>query len=301
MTGLSRNKLRTIGILTAVLALVVTIALIDRYSKSAPKPALVELGEVNELELVFRGKRAVFDKDQKQWQLVHFDERTVKDKRANQNLLNHLVDLAHTLSTTPTGALDPDDAKHYGMENPELSATFSWKTPKQGKEVILFGHRDLTERKVFAFFPLRPSLVEVQASAMVLLEGKSALDLRDRRITTFETDDVEDLRTSGKCSSLHLARDGDRWLKDGKSLETEKAESWLGGLLAIQYDAIDEFGVVAPEDATLNPVCAIELVGRKDRKETIQIFKSSGTLWSSNSQLPARYHLPEGVMKLLVL
>ncbi|MBI3541657.1 MAG: DUF4340 domain-containing protein [Deltaproteobacteria bacterium] len=288
--------------LLAVFALLVIGVLVDRRYR-ATEARLLKLGDVSKGEILFQGKRArlerVGQKTPPHWRLDDFDGAKAVDSRVNDDLVNHLLDLVRAMSDVTASPLDPKSAAEYGMKNPQLALTLAWETPQAGQEIVLFGNRNLSGQAMFAFFPKRELLVEVPSSAMALFEHKDARDLRDRRITTFDTDDVEDLVASGKCGSFKLTRDGDRWLRSGKVVKTETAEHWLGQLLQIHYDDLKDAPTTAAA-AGENPVCRLELAGRRDLRESIELFKLDGTLWARNSRLPATYHLPPGVLATLV-
>jgi hypothetical protein len=188
------------------------------------------------------------------------------------------------------------------MDHPELTVTMHWESPEHGEEAIDFANRNLSGNGTFAFFPKRSRLVEVDAAALHLLEGKVALDFRDRRFTTFEPDDVEELTAAGKCAPFQLFRDGDRWRLTISGHDSSAASAaidrWLATLLSAPYDGIDEEGTLP--DATQNEICTVSIKGRRGRVETLTLYKATGKPWVANSALAARYLLPEGIMKMLL-
>lgn len=289
-----------------ILALIVITALIDRQRRSTA-PKLASFGDLSKLELSLRGTRSSlrFDRTdgrtdgQGHWRLESFADKPAIDSRANENMVIHLIDLIRALKDQTTSPLNAQEANAYGMTNPELAVTLIWDKPAPGHETVLFGHRDISGRRVFAFFPDRPLLVEVPAVPLTLIESKDALDVRDRRITTFEPDDVEDLVASGKCGSFKLSRDGDRWLLDSSAIAVEDTERWLSELLESKYEQIDDTEATARK-STASSVCKLVVIGRRDRRETIEIFKSDGALWTRNSALASTYRLPSGFLSLLV-
>ena len=289
---------RKLIVLCIGLALIVIGTWVDYQKRSMVAP-LLKLGDVSKLELKFRGKKVALSKASGHWRLDRFDGKAAIDPRVNENLVVHILDIIRVLSDETVSPLDASAAKEYGMEDPILAVTVGWEAPSPGSEVVIFGNHNLSGKQIFAYFPQRPLLAEVPVVAVALLTGKEALDLRDRRITTFEVDDVEDLEASGKCGSFKLTRDGDRWVLSGAALSTSHAETWLATLLGSHYDSIEEpASETKPDD--LNPVCKITIGGRHNRKESIDIFKTRGTLWAKNSTLAALYHLPQGILSALI-
>ncbi|MBI3558381.1 MAG: DUF4340 domain-containing protein [Deltaproteobacteria bacterium] len=290
---------RKLIVLAISLTLIVIGTWLD-YRKRTTDTPFVKLGEVSKVELLIRTKKVALTKAGTHWQLESFDEKPTVDRRVNENLINHLLDIIKVVNDQTQSPLNPNDAQEYGMKEPLLAVTLGWEKPTVGSEVVIFGNRNLSGKQIFAYFPKRPLLAELPVVSVALLENKQALDVRDRRITTFEPDDVEDLQASGRCGSFKLSRDGDRWTtSSGSALEANAAESWLATLLGTQYDGIEDKPSATPSE-DLNPVCNIALAGRHARKESIEIFKTRGTLWAKNSILPALYHLPQGIMSALI-
>jgi hypothetical protein len=288
-------------VLALVLALVVTIAILDKRQAAKPKPS-VPFENLSVLEMAFKGYPLSLRRTNKEWQVATFNGKVAKDTRANASLTAHLLDLLHSVVAANDSSLNARDAREYGMDHPELSVTMHWESPEHGEESIDFANRNLSGNGTFAFFPRRSRLVEVEASALRLLEGRVALDFRDRRFTTFEPDDVEELAAAGKCAPFHLFRDGDRWrLTIGgraSTASTAAIDRWLGSLLAAPYDDIDEEGTLATEAKF--EFCALTVKGRRGRAETLTLYKATGKPWVANSALAARYLLPEGIMKMIL-
>lgn len=268
---------------------------------------LVRLGAVTEIDIRIKGTKISLKRNQStsraktsyeraQWSIERIDEKPPGDARANSDLVNHLVDLVKALRDEAKAPLDASQADAYGMKNPELEITLHSQSSREGSETVLFGHRDLSGLNVFAFFPARKLLVQAPSAAMTLVENKTPHDIRDRHITTFDPDDVEDLVAGGKCGSIELTRDGDQWLSQKKIVRHETVDLWLNSFLGTFYEELEN----ALATAETNPVCTIRLTGRRGRNETIEIFKADGTLWAQNSALTAVYRLPRGFLEKLI-
>lgn len=244
------------------------------------------------LEIAIENVPVSLNKKDNTWFVENFDGHAVKDTRANQNFIAHLIDLVQSIRTNEAPQHAASEASQYGLAPPRLAFAFAWTTPEPGSDVVLFGNRNLSGANAFAFFPKHSLLLEVRAHILDLIDGKTALDIRDRRITTFEVDDVEDVVTSDGCGAYSLWRDGDRWAWKSASKPNVSVEQWLAQLLGTRYEQIDEQANASA--ATRRTLCTVDLKGRATRAETVEVYTmgSDDTLWATNSQLPAAYRLP---------
>ena len=274
--------------------LVIGTLFVEHRKKNTLDPTLFR--NASHVEIAIQGVPVSLKKNADTWVVESYDGSPVKDVRANQNFITHLIDLAQNIRVSEARQYDASAAPQYGLTSPRLSLAVAWEAPQSGSEVVLFGNRDVSGRGTFAFFPKHELLLEVRASILDLIDGKTTLDIRDRRITTFEIDDIEDLATSQDCGDYSLWRDGDRWVWKSTNRPQRDVEKWLTDLLATRYEQIDE--ELKTSDRTL---CTIELKGRANRSEKIVISaaQDSTTIWATNSQLPAAYRLPVVVTSLL--
>ncbi len=286
------SKKRTLLFLTLILWLgVFLIWISQRQSKNLSTP-LFKSGEVTLLEIHFEKKSLSFEKYNGNWKITDYDGKKPLDTRANQNLIEHLLDFLKTANKS-SETYPHKEANKYGMTNPQLVVSLKWLHPQIGEEALFFGNVELSEKNVFVFLPKQMLLTKTSSQILELFRNKSPLDLRERKITTFETDDVEELKTQGKCKAMHLIRDGDRWVwKTKPPIDVAKTNQWLDELLGIAYYDIDEENKIDLK----KPHCILELLGRKNRKETLSI---SLDLWIKNSQLPANYRVPSTFSKII--
>lgn len=296
-----RPKL-TVLALAAVLAAGATLVLWERARNAGHGPG--QAGErllglrpssATRLEIRFDGVTMEFVREEDRWRVLASSdsESPLRDTRANQGLLTHLVDAVSALKRLNAQPIDASGASEYGLADPRLALSVEWSG---GQDALLLGNSDLTGRSIYAFLPRHRLLVQTSSSILALFDGKKAADLRDRRMTTFEPDDVEELRARGSCGPLELLRDGDRWVwrSPGPPASAETTDAWLQDFLAQKYDAISETGDLSDEnDPTF---CSLTLRGRKKREETLSVRRS---LWSVNSALPARYRAPAELARLL--
>lgn len=284
--------------------LLVTISLWDHRRKS---DKLIELGDVSKMTVSFQGKTSTLERVGRRWTVKNYNGTPVLDTRANEGMVTHLIDLISALSKYDHSDLDSSEADQYGAKAPELAVTVEWNAPnspsRSTQETVLFGHRDISDKKVFAYFPARALLVQVAANAVILLENKDPLDIRDRRISTFDPDDVEDLTTLGECGPFTLRRDGDHWIgkqgtgKQGRDLNSGSVDVWLENLLTMHYSGVEE-PIGNDRAPTAHLFCTLKLVGRKNRTETIFISRIGQDYWATNSQLPGRYQLSKDAFRL---
>lgn len=286
--------MRTYQVLLATLLVLLT-ALWWKTQQHRTSPLASDLNNASSLRIVLAGKSTHLIKNTMQgsWQLDLFEGRTTKDQRANVNLISHLIDLIGSLGrTNPIESLDPKLAAEYGALQPTLLVEATLKD--SSVHTIIFGHRDLSGDQAFAFFPEQRVLMPVPSVTLALFEGKTPLDLRDRRITTFNPDDLEDLEASGKCLPFTLHRDGDRWVSK-PGLRQSQIDAWLEAFLSMYYEDLDENA--RPESKV---VCKFVLSGRKGRKETLFFYQKQNSVWATNSNLSAHYRLKADALERLL-
>jgi hypothetical protein len=297
-----RSTLKMPLALALILALVVTIAILDHRRATKPATKSVPFENLSRIEVQFKGYPLSLRRTNEGWQVATYNGKEATDHRANMDLISHILDLLRAVVDADEKGLNARDAKEYGMDRPELAVTLGWDQPKPGEETIDFANRNLSGTGTFAYFPKRARLVEVDAAALRLLEGKVALDFRDRRFTTFDPDDVEELTATGKCAPFNLSRDGDRWRLTVGGRASSAAggaiDRWLTDFLSAPYDDIDEEGLTST--AGENEICKVLAKGRRGRAETLTLYKAAGKAWAASSVLAARYLLPEGIMKVLL-
>lgn len=216
-----------------------------------------EHSNISKLEVQIKDSSIKLSRVGQTWQVAEWNSKPVANHRANNNLINHLVDL---LRWRTNGISRKDTLVFKKTEDP--------KNPW------------ITSLKNLQSSPTNSQILK-------LLKGKTALDFRDRHFTSFEPDDVEEIRSTGHCKSIVLFRDGDRWVWKSKTPTTSStAESWLEGLLSMQSNQIDEM-----PRAKSKHTCQLELIGRHAQKEIITLEQTHNAMWAINPTLHARFKL----------
>lgn len=276
---------------TLVLCLILTVLIAAAWlitRQAATVPDLRQLNNASQLELKFRGVKVKLAKQSNLWAVKEYDGKSTLDSRANQSLVNHLLDLLKTLDLKSAERVATDDPASYTSSS-ELAISTAGQS-------IVFGNPDISGRQIYLYFPEQHFLTLTRTAVPMLMSPHTPLDLRNRHVTTFEVDDLEDLTTSPECRAYALVRDGDRWMwKSAAKVVSGAIDEWLKAILEVKYDSIDE---TKPKPGDL--ACKIELQGRKGRAETLTLTRdASGRLWATNSTLPAAYQVSEDLLKMV--
>jgi hypothetical protein len=280
------------------LALLVTGAqILERRGETRQR--LTNRTEATRLEITIEGKTASFHKETNHWSLDIYEGVAARDHRANDNLIEHLLDLVKTLKQSSPQPYDARDAATYGLDRPTLSIRAEWSKPTPGTETVAIGRLDLTGRAAFALFSEQKLFATVPSHTLELIKGKTLLDLRDRKVTRFETDDVEDIFVKGNCPNVAFSRDGDRWIDRKRSRKAStNIDRKLDELLGVQFAKIDE---QQARPATLEQEqCVISIQGRRSQAETIHLYKNGrDSFLATNTALPASYFVSRDILKAL--
>ncbi|MBI2606716.1 MAG: DUF4340 domain-containing protein [Deltaproteobacteria bacterium] len=276
------------------------LAFLYRDLTRAPKDApILKFGAVNRLAISLAGHQVELRKSER-WQVTTFDGSAVTDARANEGLVRHLIDLLNGLREQRSEKMNLKQASQYGMATPALGISLGWDAPTPGEDAVLFGNKDLSGSFVYAFFPKKLLLTLTSANPLLLMDGKTALDFRDRRVTTFGVDDVYELRTAGTCKPIWLVRDGDRWVWHTPKANVENQDgidAWLEDLIGQKADSIHD-GATAP--ANSRNLCTVTLRGLYGKIEKFAFFRdSTGRILVKNDVLKALY-LPSARMKKIL-
>lgn len=280
------TKTRTLlGLCLVLVALAAAAWLFSR--RSTPEATLRKLNNVSRFSVRFKNVDAEFTKTSALWEIERFGTSAVRDRRANQSLVSHLYDLVRVI--------DPGEFERFSATEADNYTKDSILSVRWADEIIVFGNRDVTGRLAYVHFSDRELLTKARTHVLTLMEPRIPLDMRDRRVTTFDLDDVEDFSTSKDCHGYSLHRDGDRWAwKSSTRPSAKDLEEWLEAFLKAHYEEIDEAAMSGTQF-----VCQIELKGRRNRAETISVFRRDGKLWAANSALPAVYRIPDSYLELL--
>lgn len=292
-----RPRKRTRTVLFLSLFVLLGLAFLYHDLTRAPVDApVLKFGAVNRLAISLAGHVVELRKNET-WQVTAFDGSAVTDARANEGLVRHLIDLLNGLRDSRSEKMNLNEASRYGMAAPALGISLGWDAPTAGEDAVLFGNKDLSGSFVYAFFPKKLLLTLTSANPLLLLDGKTSLDFRDRRVTTFDVDDVNELRTAGTCRPIWLVRDGDRWIAHApkaQNTDPDVVDAWLEDLIGQKAEAIQD-GAKPPSRS--RDICTVSLRGLYGKTEKLVFFRDgSGKILVKNDALKALY-VPSSRMK----
>ncbi len=138
------------------------------------------------------------------WQMLQ-PVRSDGDKNLIETALRAIVDLKRD---RVLGA-DPGDLADFGLAPPQLRIVLASET--QGESDTLYiGDRNPTQSLAYAKFISDPEVFTIKASVLTSVE-KNSFDFRDKRILTFEKDDVRKLNLRRGEELLVLTQATDGW------------------------------------------------------------------------------------------
>ncbi len=262
----------------------VLAAAIYSYQKLKPVP-LVTQSEIKALSIKIGADTAEVRKIKGKWELTEINDAPVQDNRLNQGLVNHIVDILKAARALPTEKMDPALMTQYGLADHKLAVSI---LSEEGEDAVLFGNKDLTGTKVYAFFVKKTLLTQIPSTLLDLLDGKKVEDLRIKTIFTFEPDDVIRLEQAGSgCTKLNLLRDGDHWSWiEGEKISETATDEFLKKLLATKYTDIGK------EDAIDKLICSVTLIGLAGKTETVDLLQNKANkITMKSTSLTGYYEL----------
>jgi hypothetical protein len=295
--------------LLALIAFPVISFVLFRSSGDSPKqvfrpgPSPEELNQTTEIyvqlstESVHLNKQVLGETNLSPWQVDTWGGLSVLDTRANQGLVLHFMDI---LKGTLGRYLDPKSLKGFlPIAGNNFLLRVAMNLNGSAEDLGFKINQQEDSYAEIADFK-RLSTARTSPQLITFFSHKTLLDFRDRRITNFETDDVEEIKLAGKkCAKIQFARDGDLWFwKSAKKINN--VEAWLDKILAVHYEQ-------APEKTDQNlgvsqkPLCSLEIKGRKGRKEGVVFFEYDHEYWAINSTLEkAVYKISKNSFDLLL-
>lgn len=128
--------------------------------------------------------------------------------KADQDEVNRLVENLLKARKDRVIAEDPSDLEPYGLTKPAYVVTMKGSNP-QGERVVLIGSKNPTE--VYHYARLQgEKKVFLVSDALRRDVEKNLLELRDKTLIKFETQDVESVRVAGENQEVVLKKTGDR-------------------------------------------------------------------------------------------
>lgn len=249
-----------------------------------PKIVALTEGDITKIDIKKKGADPlVLQKDNGKWQLT-----APKPYPGDQDAISQLVASVANISGDNVVEDKPSNLSAYGLNAPSLEVDVTGKGGKVSKFEI--GDDTPTNSGSYAMLEGNPKVYTV-ASYVKSGIDKSANDLRDKRLLTFDQDKVSRVELAAKKQDIEFGRDKDQWqIVKPKPLRADSAQ--VDDLLRKLKDAKMDL-TLSDEDskkaaagfATGTPVATIKLTDPSGTQQ-IEIRKVKDDYYAKSSAVP---------------
>jgi len=270
----------------------------DEARKAAKPPAdttvkIVSLPEpdIKKIEIKKKDDDTVVERgNDKKWRIT-----APAAYRADQDAATSLAFSAANIAADRVIEEKASDLGSYGLKDPNLEVEISTKDGKTKK--LLLGDDNPTGSTTYAMLAGDPRVFIVISSVKSGLT-KSAKDLRDKRLLTFDQDKVSRLELLAKKQDIEFGRDKDQWqIVKPQPLRADglQVEELLRKLKDAKMDLAlsdDEAKKAASAFASGAPVATVKVTDPSGTQE-LQLRKNKDGYYAKSSMVEGVYKVPD--------
>jgi hypothetical protein len=253
-------------------------------SDAPPKILALTEGDITKIALKKKGAdETVLEKTNGKWQLT-----APKPYPADQDAVSQLVTSAANISSDRVVEDKASNLSSYGLNSPSLEVDLTGKGGKMSKLEI--GDDTPTNSGAYAMLSGDPRVFTVASYVKTGID-KSANDLRDKRLLSFDQDKLSRVELIAKKEDIEFGRDKDQWqIVKPKPLRAEglQVDEMLRKLKDAKMDLAlsdDDAKKAAAAFASGMPVATVKLTDPSGPQQ-IEIRKSKDDYYAKSSAVP---------------
>lgn len=263
---------------------------------ASPKLADIPVAQIKEIDLKKRdGTTVVLQNQNGKWAIT-----APEALPADQDAASGVASALSPVTADNVVENNPKDLSQYGLNNPSLTVTIGEKNGKT--QQLLFGDDVPAGSLVYARSGSDPKVYAVSSGVKTSLD-KSANDLRDKRLLTFDTNRLTRLELASAKSAIEFGKDNqNEWqiLKPQPyRADSFQVEELLRKLTDAKMDlsaSADDTKKVAAAYASGQPVATVT-VSDAAGTQSLQIHKNKDDYYASSSVVKGVYKVSSDLGK----
>ncbi|HVH71073.1 MAG TPA: DUF4340 domain-containing protein [Candidatus Dormibacteraeota bacterium] len=260
--------------------------------ESPPKVLDIKTTDVTSIEVTKKGAEeiALSKNDAGKWQIT-----SPKSLAADQDAVSSLLSTLSPLSSDRLVAEKATDLNAYGLAKPTVEISIA---EKNKKERLLLGDDTPAGSGVFAAVAGDPRVFIIASYHKSSLD-KSANDLRDKRLLTFDSEKLSRVELTAKKATIEFGRNKDQWqILKPKPLRAD--QSAVDDLVRSLHDAKMELSATEDEKKDTNAfksgtVVATAKLTDVTGTQEVQVRKNKDDYYAKSSAVAGVYKVSSSV------
>jgi len=248
----------------------------EEAKEKEEKLVSLDRDKINEIEILRKGAEPVLlKKSGNDWSI-----RKPIETPADSSTVDSL------LSATSTAKIDrklekaAKEASQYGLSDPRLRVVL--KGEKEHR-TLLFGSKDFTGSQVYVQLQGSPDIY-LTSDYLFNSADKELKDWRNRKLLTFDRNQVQDIEISRATEQIKLKKQGEKWLLQQPIQETADEGSVSSLLSSLESAEAQKFVAEQPADLKTygldKPVATVRIREQgKDSWKTLELGKKEDDLY----------------------